>query len=116
MANFIIRSQQSVEVSARVGDSVRASQEPKALAMFCVAHARPRVEMMSEGQLEGRNLAHSELTEWTDANAEELFKAVDGDGARDMLQHWEQANLGGPEQLATSDWPGWRVAFKRLAH
>jgi hypothetical protein len=74
-----LETMQSVEVSARVGGSVRASQEPKALAMFCVAHAGMRVEMMSEGQLEGRNLDHGELTEWTDANAEERFKAVDGD-------------------------------------
>lgn len=42
--------------------------------------------------------------------------ALMSDGERDMLQQWEQANLGGPEQLATSDWPGWRVVFKRLAH
>ncbi|CAN7646154.1 hypothetical protein [Massilia sp. LjRoot122] len=74
-----LETMQSVEVSARIGGSVRASQEPKALAMFCVAHAGMRVEMMSEGQLEGRNLDHGELTEWTDANAEERFKAVDGE-------------------------------------
>jgi hypothetical protein len=73
-----LETMQSVELSARVGGSVRATQEPKALAMFCVAHAGMRVEMMSEGQLEGRNLDHGELTEWTDANAEERFKAIDG--------------------------------------
>ena len=38
------------------------------------------------------------------------------DGERCMLQQWEQANLAGPDPLATSDWPGWRVVFKRLAH
>lgn len=38
------------------------------------------------------------------------------DAEREMLQQWEQTHLGGPEQLATSDWPGWRVVFKRLAH
>lgn len=70
---------QSVEVSASVGAGVRATQEPKALAFFCVAHAGMQVEMMSQGQLEGRNLDHGEVTEWTDANAAERFKAVNGD-------------------------------------
>lgn len=70
---------QSVEVAARVGGGVRATQEPKALAMFCNAHAGMRVEMMSDNQLERRNLDHGELTEWTDANADERFKAVDGE-------------------------------------
>ncbi|KFC73334.1 hypothetical protein [Massilia sp. LC238] len=74
-----LETMQSVELSARVGGSVRTTQEPKALAMFCVAHAGKRVEMMSESQLEDRNLDHGELTEWTDANAEERFKAVDGE-------------------------------------
>jgi hypothetical protein len=35
---------------------------------------------------------------------------------RTMLSQWEKTNLGGPDQLATSDWPGWQVIFKRLAH
>ena len=74
-----LETMQSVEVAARVGGSVRATQEPKALAIFCHAHAGMGVEMMSEGQLEGRNLDHGELMEWTDANAEERFKAVDGE-------------------------------------
>lgn len=74
-----LETMQSVEVSARVDGSVRATQEPKALALFCVAHAGMHVEMMSDGQLEGCNLDHGELTEWTDANAEERFKAVDGE-------------------------------------
>jgi len=74
-----LETMQSVEVSARIGGSVRASQEPKALAMFCVAHAGMRVEMMNDGELEGRDLDHGELTKWTDANAEERFKAVHGE-------------------------------------
>lgn len=78
-----LETMQSVEVAASLGGmdggSVRTTQQPKALAMFCVAHAGKRVEMMNEGQLEGRNLDHGELTEWTDANAEERFKAVDGE-------------------------------------
>lgn len=78
-----LETMQSVEVAASIGGmdrgSVRTTQEPKALAMFCAAHAGKRVEMMSEGQLEGRNLDYGELTEWTDANAEERFKAMDGE-------------------------------------
>ena len=78
-----LETMQSVELAASIGciggGSVRATQNPKALAMFCAAHAGKRVEMMSEGQLEGRNLDHGELTEWNDANAEERFKAVDGE-------------------------------------
>jgi hypothetical protein len=41
--------------------------------------------------------------------------ALMSDGEREMLQQWEAAHLGGPEQLSTSDWPGWPVIFKRLA-
>lgn len=78
-----LETMQAVEVAASIGGidggSVRSSQEPKALAMFCNAHAGKFVEMMSDGQLEGRNLAHGELTEWTDANAEERFNAVEGE-------------------------------------
>lgn len=78
-----LETMQSVEVAASIGGigggSVRATQEPKALAMFCNAHAGMHVEMMSEGQLEGRNLDHGELTDWTDANAEERFKIVNGE-------------------------------------
>lgn len=73
---------QSVEVAASIGciggGSVRATQEHKALAMFCLAHAGKPVEVMSEGQLEGRNLDHGELTVWTDENADERYKAVAG--------------------------------------
>ncbi|MGK5049928.1 hypothetical protein ACQ4WP_29185 [Janthinobacterium sp. GB4P2] len=80
-----LATMQSVEVAASIGGmeggSVRASQHPKALALFCNAHAGKHVEMMSEGQLEGRNLVHGELTDWTDANAEERFKAIDGEKA-----------------------------------
>lgn len=47
-----LETMQSVEVSGRVSGSVRPTQEPKALALFCVAHAGKHVEMMSEGQLE----------------------------------------------------------------
>ncbi len=74
-----LETMQSVEVSARIGGGVRATQEPMALALFCVAHAGKHVEMMSDDQLEGRKLDHDELTEWTDANAEERFEAIDGE-------------------------------------
>jgi len=65
--------------AASVLGLIAGTQEPKALALFCVAHAGKHVELMSEGQLEGRNLDHGELTEWTDANAEEHFAAVHGE-------------------------------------
>jgi len=42
--------------------------------------------------------------------------ALMSDEERAMLGQWEKAYLGGPNQLATSEWPGWRVVFKRLAH
>ncbi|KFC73311.1 MULTISPECIES: hypothetical protein [Massilia] len=78
-----LETMQSVEVAASIGGmdggSVRSTQEPKALAMFCIAHAGMGVEMMNDDQLEGRKMDHGELTEWTAANAEERFKAVAGE-------------------------------------
>lgn len=54
-----LETMQSIEVAASIGGmdggSVRSTQEPKALAMFCIAHAGTGVEMMSDDQLEGRN-------------------------------------------------------------
>ncbi|MCY0914044.1 hypothetical protein [Massilia antarctica] len=41
--------------------------------------------------------------------------ALMSEGERTMLLQWEQGNLGRQEQLATSNWPGWRVVYKRLA-
>ena len=38
------------------------------------------------------------------------------DEERVMLKQWEEAHLGNDDQLATSDWPGWHVVMKRLAH
>lgn len=35
---------------------------------------------------------------------------------RTMLSHWERMHLGGVDQLATSDWPGWSVVVKHLCH
>lgn len=72
-------TQQSVEVAVRAGVSVRASQEPKALALFCEAHTGKVVAMMSEHDLEARNLDQGELTEWTDADAEIRYTALTGD-------------------------------------
>lgn len=77
-----LETMQSVEVAGSIGciggGSVRATQQPKALAMFCLAHVGKAVEMLNEGQLEGRDLDHGELTEWTDENADERYKAVTG--------------------------------------
>lgn len=42
--------------------------------------------------------------------------ALMSDEERAMLRQWEQAHLGSDNQLATSDWPGWRVVIKRLSH
>jgi hypothetical protein len=56
---LVPRNMQSVEVAASIdgmdGGSVQSTQEPKALAMFCIAHAGMGVEMMNENQLEAGN-------------------------------------------------------------
>jgi len=50
---------QSAEVAASIGGkydgSIRSTQKPKALAMFCIAYAGMGVEMINDDQLEGRN-------------------------------------------------------------
>jgi hypothetical protein len=78
-----LETMQSVEVAASIGavggGCVRSTQEPKALALFCIAHAGMGVEMMNDNQMEGRNLDYGQLTKWTAANAEERFKAVAGE-------------------------------------
>lgn len=42
--------------------------------------------------------------------------ALMSDEERTMLSQWEKTHLGREDQLATSDWPGWQVVFKRLSH
>lgn len=42
--------------------------------------------------------------------------ALMSDEERLMLSQWEKVNLGRGDQVATSDWPGWRIVIKRLAH
>lgn len=70
---------QCVEVAGWGGFGVRASQEPKALALFCLAHAGESVELLTGQQLEAENLGHGELTEWTDENAEQRYRAATGE-------------------------------------
>jgi hypothetical protein len=38
------------------------------------------------------------------------------DAERAMLNQWEKSHLDQDGQFATSDWPGWGVVLKRLAH
>ncbi|WP_154822163.1 hypothetical protein [Burkholderia pseudomallei] len=74
-----LKTMQKVEVACSVGGSgIRGSQEPKALALFCEAHMCEVVEMMTEKDLEFRNLDHGELTKWTDVDAEAKYRALTG--------------------------------------
>ncbi|MFM0265609.1 hypothetical protein [Paraburkholderia sediminicola] len=73
-----LKTMQKVEVACSVGTGVRTSQEPKALALFCEAHVSEAVEMMSEKDLELRNLDHGELTTWMDEDADARYKALTG--------------------------------------
>lgn len=74
-----LKTMQAVEVGCSSVGSMRGTQEPKALALFCYAHMSEVVEMMTAKDLEFRNLDHGELTTWTDENAEARYKAVTGD-------------------------------------
>lgn len=74
-----LKTMQKVEVACSGGFGVRGSQEPKALALFCAAHAGEVVEMMGEKDLEFRRLDHGELTTWTDDDADARYKAVTGE-------------------------------------
>ena len=49
---------------------------------------------------------HKKLRSWFAAMA----RALDGlsEAERCELREWEEENLGPPNDLATSDWPGWR--------
>lgn len=72
------KTMQCVEVAASSGFAVSASQEPKALALFCHAHRGEQIDMLQDGQLEAMNLCHGELTEWTDAKAALQYQALTG--------------------------------------
>jgi len=74
-----LKTMQAVEVGCSSVGSMRGTQEPKALALFCHAHESEVVEMMTEKDLEFRDLDHGELTTWTDENAATRYKAVTGD-------------------------------------
>lgn len=74
-----LKTMQAVEVGCSGPGSVRGTQEPKALALFCHAHMSEVVEMMTEKDLEFRDLDHGELTIWTDENAEARYKSITGD-------------------------------------
>jgi hypothetical protein len=74
-----LKTMQAVEVGCSSVGSMRGTQEPKALALFCHAHISEVVEMMTEKDLEFRNLDHGELTTWTDEDAAARYKAITGD-------------------------------------
>lgn len=38
------------------------------------------------------------------------------DDEKKALSLWERENVTGDGKYATSDWPGWRAVFDRLAH
>lgn len=76
-----LSARQCVEVAVRTGGSVRGTQEPKALILFCDAYRGDAIQMLHDGQLEGLDLVHGELTEWTDQNAAALYEAVMGEAA-----------------------------------
>jgi hypothetical protein len=74
-----LKTMQKVEVACSVGGtSVRGTKEPKALALFCEVHMSEVVEMMTEKDLEFRNLDHGELAEWTDADAHARYQSLTG--------------------------------------
>ena len=73
-----LKTMQKVEVACSGGFGIRGSQEPKALALFCHAHMSEVVEMMTEKDLEFRDLDHGELTTWMDEDAEARYKALTG--------------------------------------
>lgn len=72
---------QCVEVAASGGFGVRASQQPRALALFCYAYRGEQVEMLSDGDLERFGLDYGELTEWTDEKAGLLYNTNTGTNA-----------------------------------
>lgn len=74
-----LRTMQKVEVACGSGDSLRGSQEPKALALFCHAHMSEVVEMMTDTDLEARRLDHGELATWRDEDAAARYRALTGD-------------------------------------
>ena len=74
-----LKTMQKVEVACTVGGtSIRGSQEPKALALFCEAHTSEVVEMMTDKDLEFRNLDRGELATWTDADAHARYQSLTG--------------------------------------
>jgi hypothetical protein len=78
-----IGARQCVEVAVSTGGSVRGTQEPKALALFCHAYRDTSIQMLHDGQLDVMKLGHGELTEWTDQNAASMYESVTGEAAPD---------------------------------
>ncbi|HBO7954679.1 hypothetical protein OD776_28400 [Pseudomonas aeruginosa] len=52
------------------------------------------------------------------ASYERIIKAATTmtDDEKKALAEWEEANLAGAGQLATSDWPGWNAIINRTSH
>lgn len=73
---------QSVEVTVRVGGSVRDTSTPKALSLFCLAHnyCRAAVELMSSDTMDD-DLDYGRLHVWTDEDADQLFANLAGRAA-----------------------------------
>jgi hypothetical protein len=81
MAFYLValKTMQAVEVGCSSVGGMRGTQEPKALALFCHALMSEVVEMMTEKDLEFRDLDHGELTIWTDGDAATRYRTVTGD-------------------------------------
>lgn len=78
-----LQTMQLVEIASSIcthdRNSVSSTYDRKALALFCYAHAGMNIEMLSLAQLKRRNLDQGDLVKWNDANAENCFKALEGD-------------------------------------
>lgn len=71
-----LTTRQCVELAGSGASGVRASRQPKALALFSHAHTAEGLNAINAPDV--RHLAAGEFTQWTDAHAEVLYKALTG--------------------------------------
>nr|WKF60634.1 hypothetical protein HUO10_005155 [Paraburkholderia busanensis] len=72
------RTRQCVELACAGPSGLRASREPKALALFCHAHAGSGFETVGARELASHAHADGAFTRWSDDDADRQYKALTG--------------------------------------
>lgn len=83
-----LKTMQAVHIATRgggFGDGyVHGPDNNNAVGLFCIVRDHSDANLMSEQELEKRDLCHDELTYWTSENFRERYTAITGEAQPEL--------------------------------